>query len=146
MQYLWAAAAAVIGAVIGYLYGVARPLEGGVSALALIGFGIIILIVLGFAAIVLLGFARQTIDLTGLIAEPQDPAVPGSTGGKASLSRFQLLLFTFVTAGLFLLLSIEHGAFVEIPETVLGLIGISSGSFLVSKGISKSGTTSQPGK
>jgi hypothetical protein len=35
---------------------------------------------------------------------------PGST--KASLSRFQFLLFTFVIAGLFLLLSIEAGTFV----------------------------------
>ena len=56
---------------------------------------------------------------------------------KASLARFQFLLFTFVVAGLFLLLSIEAGTFVEIPNNVLALIGISGGSFLVSKGVKR---------
>jgi hypothetical protein len=58
--------------------------------------------------------------------------------GKASLSRFQFLIFTFVIAGLYLLLSIEAGTFVDIPTNVLGLLGISGGSFLVSKGMSTS--------
>ena len=75
-----------------------------------------------------------TIKLDGLIAE-LDPAKP-SDYGKASLSRFQFLLFTFVVAGLFLLLSIETGAFVNVPGDVLGLIGISSGTFVVSKAVS----------
>lgn len=57
-------------------------------------------------------------------------------GTKASLSRFQLLLFTFVVAGLFLMLSIQAGQFVEIPQGVLALIGISGGSFLISKHLS----------
>ena len=56
---------------------------------------------------------------------------------KASLSRFQFLIFTFVIAGLFLMLSIETGAFVDIPQNVLLLLGISGGSFLVSKGVGK---------
>ena len=46
------------------------------------------------------------------------------------------LLFTFVVAGLFLLLSIESGTFVNIPSSVLELIGISAATYGVSKGIS----------
>ena len=46
------------------------------------------------------------------------------------------LLFTFVVAGLFLPLSIETGAFVHVPGDVLGLMGISSGTFVVSKAVS----------
>ena len=39
-------------------------------------------------------------------------------------------------AGLYLLLSIEAGTFVDVPTNVLGLLGISGGSYLVSKGVS----------
>lgn len=56
-------------------------------------------------------------------------------GSQGSLSRFQLLLFTFVIAGLYLVLCIENGQFIDIPGNVLGLLGISGGSFVLSKGI-----------
>jgi hypothetical protein len=72
-------------------------------------------------------------DLSRLICEPD---------GKASVSRLQLLIFTFVVAGLFLVLSLERGEFVEVPNGVLGLLGISGGGFLVSKGIG--GQTAKP--
>jgi len=81
--------------------------------LALIGFVAIIIIILAFAAVVLWQVWAGTIKLDGLIAE-LDPARPADYG-KASLSRFQFLLFTFVVAGLFLLLSIETGAFIHVP-------------------------------
>lgn len=61
------------------------------------------------------------------------PAVPPTP--KASLSRLQLLLFTFVIVGLYLTLSLEAGQLLEIPNQVLGLLGISGGSYVVSKGI-----------
>ncbi len=70
--------------------------------------------------------------LAGLISEPDDG---GQGSGKASLSRFQLLIFTFVIAGLFLVLSIEAGQFVDVPEGVRWLLGISGGSFVISKGV-----------
>jgi hypothetical protein len=57
------------------------------------------------------------------------------TFGKASLSRFQFLIFTFVIAGLFLMLSIQKGAFVDIPANVLGLLGLSAASYLVSQAV-----------
>jgi hypothetical protein len=72
------------------------------------------------------------IDLSGLISEPS---------GDASMSRFQLLVFTFViAASLFLIIaSATPPAFPPIiPNGILVLLGISSSSYLVSKGIQQS--------
>jgi len=78
--------------------------------------------------VVVLKMMRDVIKLEHLLSEP-------GNNPKASLSRFQLFVFTFVVAGLFLVLSIENGQIIEIPQSVLGLLGISGGSYLVSKGI-----------
>lgn len=107
---------------------------------AVLGFLAITTIIMAFAGAVLWKIISGEIQLTGIIAEPADPGDMDDKGkqkevGKASLSRFQFLLFTFVIAGLFLMLSIEAGAFVDIPANVLGLIGISGGSFIVSKAV-----------
>ena len=67
--------------------------------------------------------------LSGLILE--------ADGSKASLSRLQALVFTFVVAGLYMIFSLDIGNFIDIPQSVLGLLGISGGTYLVSKGISK---------
>jgi hypothetical protein len=72
------------------------------------------------------------IDLSGLISEPT---------GDASMSRFQLLVFTFViAASLFLIIaSAAPPAFpANIPNGILVLLGISSSSYLVSKSIQQS--------
>lgn len=90
----------------------------------IIGVGVTI-IILGLAFIVLWKIFTNEISLQGLITEE----------GKASLSRFQFLVFTFVVAGVFLLLSIESGTFVDLPNNVLILLGLSGGSYVVSKGI-----------
>jgi hypothetical protein len=81
---------------------------------------------LGATIIVLI--VRGRIDLSRLISEPN---------GDASLSRFQFLVFTFVIAlSLFLIIvAPKPPAFPVIPPSVLGLLGISGGSYLVSKGI-----------
>lgn len=92
-------------------------------------------VILGLALVVFWKILTDKIDLSMLLAE---------SNGKASVSRLQLLLFTFVIAGLYLLLSIEAGTFVEVPESVLGLLGISGGSYIVSKGIQKSGSAKTP--
>src|SRR3954469_21459799 len=83
--------------------------------------------------------ADGSIDLSGLISEPN---------GDASMSRFQFLIFTFVIAlSLFLVItSSDPAQFPNIPGTVLSLLGISGSSYLVSKGIQFSdpaGLTSQ---
>lgn len=125
------------------------------QTIATIGFGVIAAIILLFALLVLWKMYRGDIKLDDLLAEsppPGDPFRPvpmvaapadAATDGaapraptiatKASLSRFQFLVFTFVIAGLFLLLSIEAGTFVDIPQNVLILLGISGGSYVVSK-------------
>lgn len=100
--------------------------------IALICFAIISLIILLFAFLVLWKIFKNEISLDGLLAEPPKPG-DEKDSGKASLSRFQFLIFTFVIAGLFLLLSIEAGTFVDIPQNVLFLLGISGGTYIVSK-------------
>ena len=102
--------------------------------IATISFAIISLILLLFAFVVLWKIYTGDISLQGLLAEiPTDGSVQSS---KASLSRLQFLIFTFVIAGLFLMLSIEAGTFVTIPQNVLWLLGISGGTYVVSKGVS----------
>lgn len=83
---------------------------------------------LGLAIVVLI--AKNKIDLSQLISEPD---------GSASMSRFQLLVFTFVVALSFFLVVAAHSEKLpDVPPTVLSLIGISASSYLVSKGISSS--------
>jgi hypothetical protein len=69
------------------------------------------------------------IDLSSLVSEPT---------GEASMSRFQLLVFTFVIAASFFLLVVKKGDFPEVTNGVLVLLGISASSYLVSKGIQAS--------
>jgi hypothetical protein len=121
---------------------------------AIVAEWIIVIFIALLAAIVLVKIWLGTIDLSGLLSEPADTsaaatATTTTTGttttgptttstvatGKASLSRLQLLLFTFVIAGLYLTLCLEAGDLIAIPNQVLGLLGISGGSYVVSKGI-----------
>src|SRR5450755_4616744 len=72
------------------------------------------------------------IDLSALISE---------ANGQASMSRFQLLIFTFVIAiGLFELIELRASStgFPDIPNGVLTLLGISASTYAVGKGISYS--------
>ncbi len=90
-------------------------------------------VALGFIALlaiaVLWNIFTDRIDLRFLISEPN---------GDASMARFQLLIFTFViAASLFLIIAAPNPPrFPEqIPQGVLILLGVSSSSYLVSKGI-----------
>jgi len=68
-------------------------------------------------------------DLSHLLSE---------ANGDASMSRFQLLIFTFVVAiSLFKLVELK-GQFPEIPNGILTLLGISASTYAVGKGISYS--------
>ena len=94
----------------------------------------LITVLLLYALVVLWKIYEGDINLVGLLSEsPAQGQAAAPT--KASLSRFQFLIFSFVIAGLFLLLSIQAGTFVEIPVNVLGLLGISGGSYLISKAV-----------
>ena len=69
------------------------------------------------------------IDLTRLISE---------ANGDASLSRFQFLVFTFVIAMSFFYIVVAQrppGFPDPIPAGVFALLGISGGSYVISKGI-----------
>jgi hypothetical protein len=69
------------------------------------------------------------IDLSQLLSE---------ANGDASMSRFQLLIFTFVVAiSLFKLVELK-GQFPDIPNGILTLMGISASTYAVGKGISYS--------
>lgn len=80
-------------------------------------------------AVIIYLILRGTIDLSRLISEPN---------GDASMSRFQLLVFTFVvTLCLFLIVAGNPSgpSFPDIPGSVLALLGISASSYTVSKAI-----------
>src|SRR5215813_9712480 len=85
----------------------------------------------GMGVLVLLLIAAGKIDLSRLISEPN---------GDASMSRFQLLIFTFVIALSLFLVIVGDGSEAPhfpavIPGGILALLGISGSSYLVSKGI-----------
>ena len=67
-------------------------------------------------------------------------------GGGASMSRFQLLIFTFVVALSLLLIVVSKGDFPkDIPTNVLLLVGISGSTYGVSKGIQAGGGLDKKG-
>ena len=92
--------------------------------------GFVLCLFIGLLALTILYliWTRQ-INLSGLLNE---------ANGDASMSRFQLLIFTFVIAiGLFEI--VETGMkFPDIPQGVLVLLGISASTYAVGKGISYS--------
>jgi hypothetical protein len=100
--------------------------------ISLVGFALFSAVILLFAFVVLWKIYEGDISLQGLLAEPPAPGA-SLASSKASMSRFQFLIFTFVIAGLYLLLSIEAGTFVDVPQNVLYLLGISGGTYVVSK-------------
>ena len=84
-------------------------------------------IIVGLAGlIVLYKMIVGQIDLRLLISEKT---------GEASMSRFQLLIFTFVIAISLLKVIEKDGKLPDIPSGVLTLLGISASTYAVSKGI-----------
>lgn len=81
-----------------------------------------------FGLIVLYALATDQIRIDKLISEPS---------GDASISRFQLLVFTFMIALSFVLLLFTSPmkGFPTIPNDVLILLGISTGTYGVGKGL-----------
>jgi hypothetical protein len=83
------------------------------------------------AATIIVWIWRGKMDLSNLLNEGN---------GQASMSRFQLLIFTFVIAiSLFELVEKSpDNKFPDIPQGVLTLLGISASTYAVGKGISYS--------
>jgi hypothetical protein len=108
-------------------------------------FGWVLVGLLGlFGGAIAFGMFMGRIKLNKLISE---------ANGDASLSRFQFLIFTYVIAGgvlLGLLASYHAGTagagvtFPAIPGDLLALLGISGGSYVVSKGIQKNAESANP--
>ncbi len=85
---------------------------------------------LGLTCALLLWFIwTGKIDLTRLLSE---------ANGSASMSRFQLLIFTLVVAISLFIMVERNGVFPQIPDGVLVLLGISASTYAVGKGISYS--------
>jgi glycerol uptake facilitator-like aquaporin len=92
--------------------------------------GWIATVVVGFiAAAIIYLILRGKIDLSKVLEEP--------TTTKASLSRLQFLIFTFVIALSLFLVIVGTGTpkFPEIPAGIFALLGISGGTYAVAKGV-----------
>jgi hypothetical protein len=90
---------------------------------------LVIILILGAA--ILVGLWTGKINLSLLLEE---------SGGGASMSRFQLLVFTFVIGLSFFFIVAGTGKFPDpIPKEVLMLLGISATTYGVSKGIQGAG-------
>lgn len=105
--------------------------------LAIFGFGF--LVIMGLLCIMLLWkMWTNQINLSTLLKE---------ANGDASMSRFQLLVFTLVVAvGVYLYL-LRHLALPDVPQSILTLLGISASTYAAGKGISFSraeGVTKPP--
>jgi hypothetical protein len=83
------------------------------------------------AAVIIYMILTGKMDLTHLLNE---------ANGSASMSRFQLLIFTFIIAiSLFYLVEKRaDNSFPDVPTGVLTLLGISASTYAVGKGISYS--------
>jgi p-aminobenzoyl-glutamate transporter AbgT len=117
--------------------GVPTSQGGGPADLSKILSALIAVILGLFAAVVLAKMICGPIDLSKLVSEDN---------GSASMSRFQFLIFTFVIAASYLVLAFKATdltKLVDIPANVLGLIGISGGSYVASKVVQKAADTSQ---
>lgn len=92
---------------------------------------VLAIVFLAFATILLVRLYQA--DLSGLIRELD--------GQKASLSRFQFLVFTVAISGLYVTLSLQAGELVAVDNGTLALLGISGGGYAISKAISKAGAS-----
>jgi len=98
--------------------GLQQEIAGWVGVVFLAALGAVIIIK------VLKGQSQGGIDLQHLISE---------ANGKASLSRFQFLIFTFVISTGLLFMILEQGSFPQVGSDVFGLLGISAGGYVGSK-------------
>ena len=106
------------------------------SALAIVAGWIVVVFIGLLGLVVLWKIFDNTINLSFLISE---------ANGQASMSRFQFLVFTFVIAMSFFLITVSGNRMPDVPEGVWALLGISGGSYVISKGIQKSASAAVKG-
>jgi hypothetical protein len=122
----------ILGFLLMYLPGDKASTEAALNKLKIAtGFTLLALIFLfGFAVLVYI--ANGSIDLSDLLSET-------GTSKGASMSRFQLLIFTLVIALSLFLVVVSNMSFPDkIPPEILTLLGISASTYAVSKGIQAS--------
>lgn len=120
-------ASVVLTVVAAFVIAVWVPGEATTKVKAAISYGVLVMVFL-FGFMILAAIASGKIDISQLLSEKE------SAG--ASMSRFQLMIFTFVIALSFFLIVASTGKFPEkIPTEVLTLLGISATTYAVSKGI-----------
>jgi hypothetical protein len=88
-----------------------------------------LLLVFLYGVVVLYEMINGDVDVALLI---------GESNGGASMSRFQLLIFTFVIALGIIFLLAKDGEFPDLNANILALVGISASTYAVSKGIQAS--------
>jgi len=124
-------ASLVLAVVVAFIIAIWVPGNPDRKIVYAIEYGALVITFL-FGFMVLAAIASGKIDISTLLEEK------GSADGGASMSRFQLLIFTFVVA-ISLLVIVVSGtppAFpANIPSGVLTLLGISASTYAVSKGI-----------
>ena len=76
--------------------------------------------------VLLIKISHDEIDLTKLVSE---------ANGDASMSRFQLLIFTMIVAISLFIMVVRNWAFPAVPDGILTLLGISASTYAVGKGI-----------
>ena len=102
-------------------------MENQLNSIASVLGWVLAIFIASLEAAILWLIIKGKIDLERLISDEN---------GEASLSRFQFMVFTFVIAmGLFLIIVANADFPQEIPGGVLALLGISGGSYVISKGI-----------
>jgi len=99
----------------------------------LVGYGTLILVFF-YGFMILLDIAVGRIDLSRLLSE----VGPDGKTCHASMSRFQLLIFTFVIGMSLFLITVSAKKFPAVPAEILTLLGISASTYAVSKGIQAS--------
>ena len=104
------------------------PGDPAVKIKLAVEYGMLIMLFL-FGFLILAAIASGKIDISKLLTED---------GGGASMSRFQLLIFTFVIALSFFLTVVCECTLPDVPANVLALLGISATTYGVSKGIQAS--------
>ena len=117
----WVSVVAVVAVVVMFF----APGDHMAKLTLAIGYGALLIVFL-FGAIVLTNMATGKIKLDELLEEES---------GGASMSRFQLLIFTFVISLSFFLLVAKSNQFPQVPAEVLTLLGISGTTYAVGKGI-----------
>src|SRR5262245_36236393 len=115
--------ASLIGAIIvAFIIAIWVPGEAHQKvAIAIEYGGLIITFLFGF--MILAGIASNRIDISRILEEKGT----ADAGGGASMSRFQLLIFSFVISLSLFLIVVKTGDFpLRVPPEVLTLLGISA--------------------